>query len=538
MNFHDVLLTVFKNIKLVIPFFIFLSSSTMAESSSEAEFNKYFKTGEYSEAINVLGKANSADFGLGQISYLEGISYSLLQEFDKAINSFEKAILDQNRNPDLQYAYGQALYAANELKAARAAFKESALGSFNRSVSKYYVAHISQMLEEYFVAKEMYIDLIKMPETDISLKQIARFQLAETVLASIKEEKLKQVDAAKYVSRSVVPLLSQAIKTDEKAQIAEEIGQRLFEIQVEYDIDPDLLRNGRRISSKRYSGYLSQKLKFDNNVTLTNEENNIQQTTKTSFVFASEAYAKYDFVLNKKFITTPEFRYTFDQYSDKKYPEVYQNDSYSFNANLKNKYEHIINDQPASFLFDLELGKTFKDWQQVHKRVAYADSVALGIGESFNYFHSGDTTFRMKYKIYNGVNELTSNHTLSFSGDQMMSLANQNLLIVSIEADFINNFNNPLNNSNTFMGRFDYIVPEIRPLYTLDLAFTTTLTDTKAQKEIRGTEMTINPSIQIAREISEKIKILFNYDYTKNSSKSVDYDYKKSIFTLGLNYSF
>ena len=98
--------------------------------------------------------------------------------------------------------------------------------------------------------------------------------------------------------------------------------------------------------------------------------------------------------------------------------------------------------QPASFLFDVEFGKLLKDWKQTHKRKAYSTSSTFGIGEAFTYFSAGDTSFKFKRKDFTGETESISNHTTSISGDQTFSLANQNLLIALLEADFINNFNN------------------------------------------------------------------------------------------------
>ncbi|MDD4973601.1 MAG: tetratricopeptide repeat protein [Bacteriovorax sp.] len=525
-------------LKMVSPLVLFLSLSLYAQSSSLTEFNQFYKSGQYLKALTALEKSNSNDFLLGQHAYLEGLCYSKLQEYDKAIKSFEKAISEKNGNTDLQYEYGQALYAANELKAARKAFKESAAKKFNAPASIYYVAHISQILEEYPAAKDSYTELIKSKEADTKIKQIARFQLTETLLLMMREKIQNKDELEKNVAKYIVPMLRQAYSTDKSSQAAYEIEQRLHEIQKEFNLDPDLLANGRRISSKRYSGYISQKIKFDDNISLTNEENNIQQSKKESFIFESEGYAKYDFVLKKRFIVSPEVRITFVQNSDQDSPEVYQNDNFSINANLKNKYEHLVNGQPASFLFDIELGKTLKDWKQTHKREAYSNTMNLGIGEAFNYFSAGDTSFKIKRKNFTGVNELISNHTISVSGDQTISFTNQHLLIALIEADFINNYNNTPSNTNTYLARFDYLVPEIMSKYTLGLALATTITDTKEQNATRGTELTLNPSIDLSKEINEKMKISVNYDYTKNKSKQSDYDYKKHVFSTEFRYSF
>lgn len=526
------------NYKALTPCVLLLSLNIYAQSPSLSEFDQFFKSGQYAKAIKALEKIDIKTLSLGQRSYLEGLSYSKLQEYDKAIKSFETAISEKNETPDLQYEYGQALYAANELKAARKAFKQSATKKFNTPASIYYVAHISQILEEFVEAKNHYTELIKNKEADIKIKQIARFQLAETLLLMMREKVKNKDDMEKGVEKHIIPMMKQAYNIDKSTQVANDIDQRLRELMKEFSLDPDELANGRRISSKRYSAYFVQRIKFDDNISLTNEENNIQQSKKESFIFESEVYAKYDFVLKKKFIISPDLRVNFIEHGDQDSPEVYQNDSLSINSSLKNKFEHKAFSQPASLLFDLEFGKTNKDWKQKHSREAYATTFSFGVGEAFSFFNFGDTSLKLKRKTFTGENESISNHTTSFSGDQTVYFSNQHLLIALLEASSIDNFNNTSSSTDTLLLRLDYLIPEILPKYTLGMALSTTITDTKEQEALRGTEVTINPSIDLSKEINKQMKISVNYDFTKTNSKLSDYDYKKSVFSTEFRFSF
>lgn len=521
-----------------LPLAVLISFNLHAESGAFSEFRQFYKSGQYSKAITSLQKVDSKEDVNGEKSYLLGLCNSKLQEYDKAIKNFEAAIKENNQNTDLYYEYGQALYAANELKASRRAFSESIKRKFNVPASQYYVAHISQILEEYPQAKDSYTELIKNKEADTKTKQIARFQLAETLLMIMREKTPEQEKLEKNVEKYIIPMMKEAHKTDKSTQVANDITQRIQEIEKEFNLDPNLLANGKRISPKRYSGYLSQKIKLDDNISLTNEANNVTQSKKESFIFESEAYAKYDFVLKKRFIVTPEARINFVQNSDQDSPEVYQNDTYSINTNLKNKYEHTINSQPASFMFDIEYSKNNKDWKQEHNRIAYAKSLTFGVAELFNYFSVGDTSFKIKRKAYDGENEAISNKTISISADQTISLPSQNLLIALFEADLVDNFNNKSTNTNTYLLRFDYLIPEIMPKYTLGLAMATTVTDTKQQMAARGTELTLNPSVDLSKDINDHMKISVNYDFTKNKSKQSDYSYQKNVFTTEFRYSF
>lgn len=524
--------------KLIFPILCILSFELYAQSPSLNEFDQFFKSGKYQKALNSLSSIDPNNFKPGEKSYYEGICHSKLQEYESAIKSFELAINEKNENRDLQYEYGQALYAANELKAARRAFKESAKLKFNESASIYYIAHISQILEEYEEAKTYYTELIKNKEADVKIKQIARFQLSETLLLMMRERVKNRETLEKGVDKFILPLMKEAYEVDKSTQVSFEITQRIHELEKEFNLDPNLLKNGRRISPKRSSGYFLEKIKFDDNISLTNEENNISQSKKESYIFEFEAYTKHDFIFKKKIVTSPEIRANFSQNSDQDNSEVYQNDAFTINANLKNKYEHNVHALPASFLFDIEYGKIFKDWKQRHARESYADTLTFGIGEAFNYFSFGDTSFKFKWKNFYGENETISNHTISFSGDQTIILPNQHLLITLLQADFIDNFNNPSSSTNTYLMRIDYLISDLIPKYTLGLALATTITDTKEQKVSRGFESTINPSMDFSKEINNQMKISINYDFTKNKSKLSSYDYKKHVFSTELRYSF
>lgn len=528
----------FKPCLLISFLAVFISLNLYAGSPALVEFNQLYKSGKYINAIDFLNKLESRETLNGQKHYLIALCYSKIQEYDKAIINFELAIKENNSKEDLYYEYGQALYAANELKASRKAFNESVNKKFNTSASLYYIAHISQLIDDYPLAKEKYLILIKDPATEVKIKQIAQFQLAETLLLIMRDPKVEKNKLEQDVENYILPLMNQALTTDKSASLCLEITARIKEIEKEFNLDPNLLINGRQISPKRYSAYISQKVKFDDNIALTNDENIVLPTKKESFIFESEAYAKYDFVLKKAIISSPEIRINFIHNSDQDSPEVYQNDAYSIYTNLKNKFEHKVSNKPASFLFDLEYAKTNKDWNKTHQRESYSSNLNFGIGESFNYFIFGDTSFKLKRKSLSGVNEIINNTTYSISADQSISLQSKNLLIFLFEINSINNYNNISNDTNTYLGRIDYLIPEIMPKYTLGLAFSSTLTDTKALNESRGTEITLNPSIDLSKEISNKMKFSINYDFTSNKSKLSDYSYQKNVFSTELRYSF
>ena len=240
----------------------------------------------------------------------------------------------------------------------------------------------------------------------------------------------------------------------------------------------------------------------------------------------------------KKIIVSPEARFTFTHYGDRTNADVFQNDAYVFNLALKNKYEHKLFNRPASLIFDVDYTKTGKDSNKIHQRDPYSSSVNFTLGESFSYFAVGDTSFKIKRKDYKGTDPSINNNVYELTADQTLALSNQNLLIFMVNASTTDNYNNTTMNTDTYLFRVDYIIPEVFLHHTLNLALAETITDTKLQQSTRGTETSFNPSLDLSREINTHTKISVNFDFTNNTSKSSDYTYQKHVITMELKYVF
>lgn len=508
---------------LLILCIIFFSNNIYAEN-----VESLFSAGNYSKVITLLEQANDNPDKL----YYLGISYSRLQDFDKAINYFRKAITSQTKKKDIYFELGQALYATNDLKEARNAFTSSVENSFNIASSLYYIGHISQLLEDYRKAYTAYKQIIKDHPTEIKIVQIAQFQLAETMLELLKDKK------ASNINKYILPLLKEAETTDPTTSVVSEIKIRYQELLVQYKLDPNVLENGRRVSSRRWEASISQKLKFDDNITLSSFENELTQSKKESFIFETNAIYQYMFIYQKMFTITPQINLSYIQHSDQIHSDVFQNDAFILNLSLKNKYEHLAFNKQASLIFDIDYSKTSKDFNKVHKNEAYSKALGFSLGESLSFFNAGDSTLRFKRKEYQGTNTNINNYTYELSLDQTWAFNNQNILIFMLNGSRVDNYNYTLMNTDSYLIRLDYIMPEIFINHTLGMALAFTTTDTKQQKATRGTETTLNPSIDITRNITQAFKASLNYDFTVNKSLSTDYTYNKSIIKLELKYDF
>ena len=525
-------------LKLLSLFLLVGSSNVWADAKSLEEFYTFYKKGQYDKAIDSLEKLSNEQNSAASKNYLTAISYSRLQQFDKANEFFNKAIEANSEAKDIYYEYGQALYATNDLKKSRDMFMKSAQNDYNYATSLYYVAHISQILEDYAYAETNYLKVIKSKGIDTRLEQVSKFQLAETRLSLLRTAPNKDKEIlSQEVSKKILPVFKQAYEVDKSTPVSLDIDKRIKEIQKEYDLDPDVMRNGRRISSKRFYAYLDLKTKFDDNVSNTNLENDVQQSHKESFVSEFEAETKYNYVFRKRLITTPLFRFNFNQYSNQDEADVYKNDSMIFTAALKNKYEALVRGNPSSIIFDIDYSKTFKDYESAHTRKAFSKAFTFTLGEQFTFTDRGDTTIKIKRKSFSGYTDTLNNYTTTFSVDQTLAMPNNQLLIILFNLDMVDNYNSPSTNSNSYMFRFDYLFPEILPKIMITTSFAYTITD-NLEQTTRGFESTFNPSVEIAKDITKNVKGLINIDYSKNQSKSDDYKYSKFVTNLEFKYSF
>ncbi|MGZ3806911.1 MAG: tetratricopeptide repeat protein [Bacteriovorax sp.] len=520
---------------------LFITFNTWAQvgfHSSGPSLEKYrelYKNAQYDDALEALKSVDDKNVSLKDRAYLSALTFSKLQRYDEAIANFKIAIKNNNESPDLYYEFGQALYANNNLRAARDAFMKSASKKFNYTASLYYAAFISELLEEYPLAKYNYARLIKDSRTDKKILQVSLFHYSKILLSMMREQEKTliqlEINITKNIPKYIIPLLNKALEVDKNSDLASEINQLIQNLTQEFRLDPNVMENGRRISPSRHYGSLSLREKYDDNVS---------QSKKGSAYFEGEGYYKYDFVFNKKVISSPDIRLNFTKYKNQNESQVYLNDSTTITTDLKNRIEHKIANRPASFLIDLDLSRQYKDWRGVHHREYFYQNYGLSVGEQFTYFNSGETTVRVKKSNYKEINNsLNDSSTDGITLDQYFFLfQGQHLLITTLDTSFVNYLNNKMLNTNAYSFRLLYLMFEFVPSYTLQWGATAIYTDTLKQRNSRGNEITLNPSIELTKKISESLRMSINYNYTNNKSKSDSYAYEKQIVGTDLSYNF
>ncbi len=500
---------------------------------------KHFKDGTYIKALEDLEniKRDRDPNVLGNKEYLKGIIYNRLLRYEEAIESFQKSKKYGFKIEDFYYELGQAYYANNDLLKSRAAFSKSFKLGFNKKVSLYYMAHITQIMEEYKKAKAHYTELLKLTEEekDLKMSQIAHFQLSECLLSMAE----KREEPVELVKKYVIPHLKESEKTLPNSPLAKEIRTRITDIERRYFLDPNLMKNGRNLSEKRLRARYRHEVRFDSNITLATDVPTAQSLEKETFIHEDNLNLGYQFSHSGRFIHTPELRLRNTYHTDRDAATVYSNDTLNLTASLDNSYEHTFLGKQASALFNINYTYIARDRNSEKQKIFFSRATTAYIGEKFNFFNFGPTTIKLKYKTYKGYTETLHNRTSSISLEQIKSLSSGNMLLILAQYDYIDRYTDSNSTTANTLIRLDYLTPNIWNGFTLNTSLSTSLLDTKAQSDTRGLEKTITPSVELRRKVGKFLSTNLGFDYTRNISKDKQsFDYTKHVIRFELAASY
>ncbi len=500
---------------------------------------KYYKDGTYIKALADLDKIKTDRDRkiLGNKEYLKGIIFNRLLRYEEAIDSFIKAQKLGFKIEDFHYELGQAYYANNDLFKARSSFTKSFDSGFNKKISLYYMAHITQILEDFKKAKAYYTSLLKVAEEekDRKMSQIAHFQLSECLLSMAE----KREDPKPLIIKFVIPHLKESKEVLPESSLAKEIKTRISEVERRYYLDPNMMKNGRNLSDKRFRARFRHEVRYDSNITLSTDVPTAQSTEKETFIHETNLNMGYLFSHSGRFTHTPEIRIRNTYHTDRDEATVFQNDTFNLTGSLDNSYEHTLFGQQASALFNINYSYIERDREKIKDKILFSRATSVYFGERFRFFSFGPTTIKLKYKDYKSFDASLHNKTSSISFEQIKSLASGNLLLILGQYDYIDRYNSPDSTTANYLLRFDYLTPNIWNRFTLNTSLSTSFLDTKEQSNTRGLEKTITPSVELRRKVGKLISANLGFDYTWNISKDKqNYDYKKHVirFELSMNY--
>ncbi len=470
---------------------------------------------------------------LGLISYWKGICFNRLQEYSQSIESFEKS-LDYKYTPiDLHYEYGQALYASEKLSKARIQFRESLRRKFKSAVSLYYIGYISKEMGELKKAYAFFKSINKIDEKEAKeVKQASEMQIADIYLEQVE----KKTDAFKAIETVVIPQYQKALSLDKESGLAPIIQEKIVKLQRKYDLILFELRNGRPALNPPYFVRFSQELGQDTNVLFSPAGTSVSKAKQASLYSRTDVMGKYTYYHRDFFSVSPELRYTKTYYFNR-VPEIYRNDNYLIAPALRTSYEHSLWKKPASFLVDYDFNEARRDVNAEKKLVFSSRSHGITVGERFNFFSFGESTVRLRRRMLQSYVSSSNSTSTSLIFEQIKSLKTSTLLFY-FSYDRLR-VTNELYDTNAFTFRTDLIMGRVFDLFTPSFGLALTSTDPINDRDVRGRELMINPSIRITKTFMKSWRANLKYDYQKNSSKATDsFSYKKSTYALEVEYLF
>lgn len=533
-----------------ILFFLFTSVVTEAQVISEPSIDKsdvlFKKAGELlaegkfeatlSELYKVereLKQSRTSKSKLGTLYYWKGIVANRISDFPLAIRSFDLAIKYGFDSPDIHYELGQSLFAAEELKRARAKFARSFKNNYKRAVSLYYIAFISSELRDFKKAYKYYQRIEKLPaEESKEVLQAARMQIGDMFYKKAEEHP----DSFRMIENHVIPQYEKALTVDETSQLGRSIRNKINEIQRRYDLLLFQLINGRPVLRPPYFLKVSQELGYDSNVIFNPNETTVDRSKQSSEFTRTDIFGRYTFYHHDYFSFSPEVRFNNTYYFNRE-PEIHRNDNRIYSGALRNAYEYELRGRPASFLFDLEYSEVHRDIRQKKRLQFNSSSITYMIGQRINFWDRGDTVFRLRYRVYDTYNDFSDSKTISASVEQIVGFQSSALLLFgSIDRSRVE-FD--LFDTNSFTLRADYIISSFREYVVPVVGLGVTRVDPTNDRSARGIETLVMPSVRLLKNFGKNWRVIMKYDKQDYDSKDTFlFAYKKETYGLELEYLF
>jgi hypothetical protein len=501
------------------------------ELLSQSNFEATLK--ELTIIENKVIKDPTLKANLGKVLYWKGIVANRLNEFPLAIKSFDRAFQEGFDSPDLHYELGQSLFAAEQLKRARAKFARSYKNNFKRAVSLYYIAYISRELREFKKAHKYYLLIEKLPKSESKeVLQAARMQLGDMYLSKA----IDHPNSFRMIESLVIPQYEKALEVDQATSLGRSIKSKITDLQKKYDLLLFQLRNGRPVLRPPYFLKVSQEIGYDSNVTFNPNETTVDRAKQASEFTRTDIFGRYTFYYQDYYSLSPEIRFNNTYYFNRE-PEIYRNDNQIYSGALRNAYEYDLRGRPASLLFDIEYTEVLRDIR-VKKKLQYnSSSFTYMLGQRMNFWDRGDTVFRLKYRTFDSYNEFSGSKTISASVEQVIGLdAGTLLLYGSIDrtrVDF------DLFDTNSFTVRGDYIYSGLRDYVIPVVGVGVTRVDPTNDRSFRGIETLINPSVRLIKNFGRNWRVILKYDKQDyDSQDNALFAYKKELYGMELEYLF
>jgi Tfp pilus assembly protein PilF len=526
---------------LALPLFLLMiwgSSAQAAQKGLLKGAEDLFEKGAYAQSVAAAEKIRGGDRKLqAEVALLLAAAHSKMQAFDKALPYFERAERLGSSAPNLYYDYGQALFATQKLREAEAQFRKSIVARFKTAASAYYVGYIRQLLEDRDAAKDFYSRIQRLSSDPEEVKQPALFQLAELEFDHYSKEENKE-RRLRLLQAKVLPLYKEARDYAKGTPAHDQANLKIAEIERELEEITHRMVNGNPIAKKPYTLRLSQDFAYDSNVITEADGALIQVSDKDSFLSKTALLARYELIWKRTFSFTPELMTSATFHSRRSTPRVFQNDNIVIAPAMRSKWEHWSRGKPATGLMDLEFNLMLRDYEQQHKFPMFTRTWSLTLGERVTWFPTGSTTLKAGIRFTENYNPDRNAYSPSISLQQNVKIAGKYDLQNTISADYMH-ARNDFNDERNYKVRHNVTLTNLFWKVDVTPSLSVNLKDTMKQRETRGNEVLVNPSLAFSRPLGGGLDSSLEYAFSKNFSRSKElYQYRKHEAKMGLAYRF
>lgn len=512
-----------------------VSNSFAQEKSDLQKLYSLFKQGFYADTLEEIDNLKKKFPKSGVLHYWEGLCYKKMQEYEDAHIFFSRARRLGYKNIEMDYEHGQALYALKKLKIALGAFSRSIKKGFKPDQSKLYIAQILEELKLDDKAYKFYDSASRGENDDIA--QAAGFKKA----TMLQQKAVGLQNPKNVILNKVLPKLEQALDRKGDSPLSKAIALEIFKIKNKYGLGPKKLRNGNVVPARDWDLYLAQRFGYDSNVVLEADEVNIESSNKDSMTSFTDINARYRFIQNDLWVFQPEMSVTTERFFERENSEVYTNDNLILNPSLTTKFEHLMGGKPATTSLETAYVYRQQDFNAEKSVDYYFNQTSITLGERVNLLSMGPTQAKVGVEIVRGATDALDTldrTTYTLSLDQIINLSKGAFLLLLNQNRFNGYKTAETNDTNSYLFRTDYVVPDAIWAWDLNLTAAITITDTKEQSEERGTELLYAPGVFFTKRFKEwRVKLLYNFN--SNNSKDKDtFDYTQHIVSGELRYNF
>lgn len=523
-------------------FLILISANSYAKlDSTNAQIKKIFNlyvNGEYDSALRTLEKIqvnlqthmkNKKDIQ-GFIYYWQGLCHIKLSEYEDAIKNLERAIKEKFDAKDLYYEYGQALYTSLKLKKAREAFKVSVKRKYKRGVSLYYIAYISQELDDLKTAVSFFEAIEKLPEEEKKdIVQAARVQVGDIYFEQVKRRR----DSLKAITKYVLPQYKKALSYDKESTIADEIRKKIETIERRYDLVLFYLRNGRPTARPPY--FMKHNLSYtqDDNVNLISDDSkeSLDPEEYSASAMSYNFFGRYSYYPSNTMSLVPQISLGYTKYNSEE-DNIKANNNFFITTTLQTTYEHIYNKAPATLFLDVDYTYNMDDSDNDENLEKASDGIGFTLSEQVQFWRGNPSIFRAKYSTTDAEVEESSFVTYSAIYEQMI-LMNSNILYFTTSYN-LNDFpDNESENNSSLSFRGDFIMANSFQQISPNLYYSVS---NKSYEEGSVTESLANYGINLSRSFGKHWFVYVDYSQSANTSSDVSREYNQSVIRFSIDY--